>query len=587
MVKNHYYQDNEDIKLYMKYIFDKETIIKEYEGDWDDSKVYKETNDDRFSYAPDSLESASDNYEMILDAFGDLSGNYLSQVAKTMDEQGVKFNAGKVEFPPELEEMWEKFQEAGLLPYSLRRENQGLGIPIIIQSLCSEMSGRADLAFSMAMGLASLSETIERYGTREQIEKFIPKMAAGDYGGAMALSEPNYGSDLPNVKTKAVKQEDGTYLITGTKVWITNGCGVTKDRPAVILTLARTGEPDSGARGLSFFIVDGKDVEIVGIEHKMGIRSSPTCTVAYENAPATIIGEEGFGLIRYAMGMMNVARIGVATVGVSLSVAAFEEAKKYAGEREQFGKVIKDIPAVKKILERMEREVYAMRALNLETARTIDMYKWREARLLKEGKSEREVRKDEQVKFWDKIAVLFTPLSKFYTTEKANQLTYDSIQIHAGVGFTEEFDVAKLYRDARILSIYEGTTQLQVVAAIGGIVSGLTDKGILRYYLDEMMGKYTPSNNTKLIREKIEALVEEYKNIEKAEDRDYVAFEVVDSTSRFIAGMIFEFNTNILNDKGEKEIAAKRFSMVEQYNIDTLATIESSFVKLRSSRAIS
>ena len=565
MIKSNYFTDNEDLQQHFKNCIDFTSIVNEYEGDFLDAKRYKDTNDEKLAYAPSNHEEAVEYYRTILEQVGDLCGNYFSQDAQELDAIGLKLVDGKVIFPEKMLENYQKFVDAGLLPYGLKRESGGLALPLTVVTLAVEIMARADIGFGMSFGVANLAEVIERFASEEQKKKWIPMMAKGDITGAMALSEPNFGSDLSSVMTKAVKQEDGTYRLTGTKRFITHGCG-TGERPSAILTLARTGSPTSGARGLSFFIVDSRDIEVIGIEHKMGLKCSPTCEIAYENTPAEIIGEEGRGLTKFAMGMMNSARLGVANLSVGNATAALYEAIKYAEEREQFGKKIKDLPAVRKILDRMEREVAAMRVLNLEAAFSIDKYHWRSERLEAAGKTEREVRKDEQVQFWDKIATLMTPLAKYYSSEIANRLAYDAIQIYGGSGYVEEYDVARIYRDSRILSIYEGTTQLQVVAAIGGVVAGMSEKGQLSQYLKDIENSIKVSDQLRELKKIFLATLEDFKAISSTEQKAYVAFEMVEIAARYINGLLLERTAQQLKGdyKNKREIQAI------EYNIDSM-----------------
>lgn len=561
MIAGNYFTENEDIQLHFENLLKRKQFIDEYEDGFVDAKKYKETNDQRFAYAPTSHEEAHEYYRTILSQIGDLCGNYFAQDAKELDKIGVKFEGGKVSFPAKFLENYKKFVDAGLLPYALTRQWEGLGLPISVVTLAVDIMARADIAFCMSFGVANLSEVIEKFGSEDQKKRWLPKMASGAYTGAMALSEPNFGSDLSSVMTRAVKQEDGSYRLTGTKRFITHGCG-TGAAPAAVLTLARTGSPTSGARGLSFFIVDSKDIEVTGIEHKLGLKASPTCEVAYDNTPGEIIGEEGRGLTKFAMGMMNGARLGVANLSVGNATAAYTEAAKYAAEREQFGKKIKDIPAVKKILQRMEREVAALRCMNMEAAFSIDMYSWREERLAHKGMSDRDIRKDPQVAYWDKLASLFTPLAKYYSSEMANKLAYDAIQIHGGSGFVEDYDVARIYRDSRILSIYEGTTQLQVVACIGGVISGMAEKGQLRDYLDKLGKEVGESAQSKKIRAAFETALADYMAIENADQKAMVAFELVEICARYLNGLLLERTVGWLS--GEKKTHRQKLAAAYQ-----------------------
>lgn len=583
MIQNNYFTDSEDLVLQFDHIIDWNEIIDAREDGFADAKRYAETKDESLSMAPGTYQDAVDYYRTILESAGELAGKTVAPVARAMDSTGLKYAAGKVTFPAEMLECTNAVKEAGLLPYSIDRRFGGLGLPATTQIMVMETISRADAAFGIAMGCANLAETIERFGSEEMKQKWVPAMAAGDVWGAMALTEPNYGSDLQNVRTKAEKGPDGQWRITGTKRFITHGCGI-GDIPAVILTLARTGSPESGGRGLSFFLVKSTDVLIAGVEKKLGLHVSPTCEVVYDNSPAELIGEEGKGLVRYAMGMMNGARLSIASQSMGIATAAFAEARKYASERVQFGRTIEQIPAVARILENDEAELLAMRCLVLEAGRAIDLYHWRQERLLHSGMAEREVRRDETVKKWEKLADLFTPLSKYYTSEMTNRLAFDAIQIHGGAGYTEEYDVARIYRDARITNIYEGTTQLQVVAAIGGVVSGMTPTGHLRAYLDEVQGTIEASPALLQLRAMLEEIVRTYRELGDGTAKDALAFEVVESAARTINGVLLERSLKRMNGKVSAEAIERRRRLVEVYNGESLALLTANQVRLQKGK---
>lgn len=580
MITSNYFQDNDDLQLQFSYLIDWDEIIEKYENNFEDAKKYQETNDERFAMAPDSVESAIEYYRTILDSYGELTGKELAPISQTLDKKGLKLVQGKVIFPEEMINVVNTFKEAGLLPYSIKRDNGGLGLPASVQMLIAEIISRGDASTGICLGCVNLGETIENFASEEQIKKWVPLMAKGEYWGAMALTEPNYGSDLQRIQTKAVKGEDGKWYITGTKRFITHGCGF-GDKPSVILTLARTGSPESGGKGLSFFIVDGKYVEIAKIEEKMGLHVSPTCEVVYDNVPADLIGEEGKGLVKYAMQMMNGARLSIAAQSMGIATAAYREAKKYASERIQFGKPIEQIPAVKRLLEKMEQEIVAMRSLLVEAGKSVDMYHWKKERLIHSGVPEREVRKEEEILKWEKLADLFTPLTKYYNSEMCNKIAYDALQVFGGSGYTEEYDLARIYRDARITNIYEGTTQLQVVAAIGGIMSGMTEKGNLRNYIDEELSKFEPSSMLKEQQAIFEQIISNYRDIEDRDIKDAYAIEIVESTARFLASLLIERSIKKLKNKVNDEVITKRKQISERYNKDSLSILKGNLEKIK------
>lgn len=578
MIESNYFRDNEDLTLQFKTLIDWNEIVPAYENGFYDANTYEKTKDERFANAPTDVAGALDYYESILDSVGDLMGTYVAPRSADMDRTGLKFENGRVTFPKSQEECYNTLRDAGLQPMGISRKYGGLGLPATVQTMMYEISSRADAAFCLAFGNINIVDIVERYGSEELCNAWIPQIAAGKFSAAMALTEPNYGSDLPNVQTKAEKGEDGVWRLTGTKRFITHACGYV-NAPSVILTLARSGSPTSGARGLSFFLVQGKDVQVAGIEKKMGLHCSPTCEVVFENSPGLLIGEEGFGLVKYSMGMMNAARIMIAAQSVGIAEAGYREAKKYASERMQFGKAIEKIPAVRKMLDRMEREIAGMRMLVLEASRAVDLYQWRKEHLVKhEGKSEKEVKADPQIRRWEKLADLFTPMAKYYASEGCVKITSDALQVFGGAGYTEEYDVARIYRDSRITTIYEGTTQLQIVGAIGGIVSGMAPAGNLREYIQDEMKKIVPSAALKSSFEIFSEIVEMYKALEAGDEKSMVAFETVEAATRFLMGLFMERSmTRAKSDARE--------ALCKAIHIDSLSILEGTRARFRQMKA--
>lgn len=561
-------------------IVDWNEVVQAYEDGFKDAAEYAKTSDERLASAPGSLEDALEYYKTILESLGELAGTVVAPVSAEMDREGLKFQNGQVIFPKAMSEAYKQVQEAGLQPYSISRRRGGLGLPCTVQAFMMEILGRADASFAIAIGCVNLAETIERFGSEEMKAEYIPQMAAGKITGAMALTEPNHGSDLPGVQTRAEKDANGVWRLNGTKRFITHACGFT-DTPSVILTLARTGSPTSGARGLSFFLVKGQDIQVASIEKKMGLHCSPTCEIVYENTPGILIGEEGQGLVKCAMGMMNTARLSIAGQAMGIAEAARGEAKKYASERIQFGKPIEKIPAVKKMLDHMDRETAAMRSLLLEAGRTVDLYLWRQERLEHAGLADKEIRKDEVVRKWEKLANYFTPLSKYYISEMCNRIADNALQIHGGSGYTEEYEVARIYRDARITNIYEGTTQLQIVATIGSVVAGMAPAGHLRAYLDEEMGKIAPSAELRKMYALLEEALSAYKAIENSETRDMFAFELVEVSARLVNGLLMERSASRLQGPAKDE----RLALCRAYNADSLGIAAGNIAKIREASA--
>ncbi|HMU84535.1 MAG TPA: acyl-CoA dehydrogenase family protein [Leptospiraceae bacterium] len=577
MIQSNYFADNPDLQDHVERFVDWQEMIGLYEDGFRDAQEYKATGNERLSMAPSTNEEALAYYHQMLDAYGDMCGNELSQLAAPMDRIGLKFENGKVTHPAEIEKLFEKFDDAGLRPIAFQKKYGGLGVPNVLKALCQEMSYRADGALSITCGSVNLAAILEAYASKEMRDEWIPKLIHERYSVTMGLSEADFGSDLPSVRTRAEKI-DGKWYLTGTKRFQTMACGLNK-YPAVLLALARTGAPDSGARGLSFFLVDSKDFEVTGIEKKLGIKASPTCEVAFEKAPGLLIGEEGHGLSRYVIGMLNGARLSVASQGTGIATAAWYEARKYASERIQFGKPIDQIPAVAKMLRRMERESKAMRCLMVEAASAVDRYHWKALRAID---SDEKTKKDDFGRKWEKLASTITPMAKYYISEMANSVAYDAIQVFGGAGFIEEYDVARLYRDARITNIYDGTTQIQVNAAIGGVVSGMAETGGLRAHLQEMLDLVAKGESSRaaILKElfaEFESLVSHFKTLEGAK-KDSFAFEVVETATRTLNSLLLAKTSLKLTGTAREE----RFQLTHEYAVESLGTAQAS--KLRMTR---
>lgn len=535
-----FFTDDEDLQLIFRHLIDWKPIILEVEGeDFLDNKYYLETKDPKFEMAPDSVENALDFYESSLTSLGEFLGEEVYPIAKEIDHKGLKYENGKVIFPKEQIELYEKFKATGLMPYSIARSGGGLGMPQTIGALFAMLMARADVAFCMTTTLLNLAQIVNRYGTVEQNEKYTLPASSGDVLFAMALTEPDFGSDLNNVRTVATKMEDGSFRITGSKRFISQGCGI-GNYPATLLTLARIGK-QNGARGLSVFLVKSSEAQIAGIEKKMGIHSSPTCEIVYENTKAELLGEEGLGLTRYTAGMTNFMRLASAAGGPGGGAAALYECKKYARERIQFGKPIEEIPAVKEMIHKIERETNAMRLITLETARIIDLYQHSQIRMEKQGISDKEIRKNENIRSYSSLASILTPLAKYYCSEEANKLAYLAIQIHGGAGYTEDYNVAKLYRDSRINSIYEGTSQIHVRIATGAIVAGMTEEGYFRKYLNSLKLEIkSPSQFLIEQSEILDAAIQAFRKIESDEIKERVAENLIIITARYLGSILYE-----------------------------------------------
>jgi len=418
-----------------------------------------------FPEAPVDYKDAIDNYEKVLEITGEIAGDFIAPRAPDVDEQGATFNDGEVIYAKGTSEAIDRLRKADLMGFTLPRKFEGLNLPKTIYAMTIEMVSRADAGLMNIFGLQEISDTIYRFGSEDQKKRFLPRFSRGEVLGAMALTEPDAGSDLQAVALTAT-EKDGKWYLNGVKRFITNGCA------EISLVLARSEEGSSGGRGLSLFIYErDKTMRIRRIEDKLGIHGSPTCEMQFNNSPCELIGQRRFGLIKYTMALMNGARLAVAAQALGIAEAAYREADSYAKTRAQFGKPIREIPAIYEMLSDMKVSLEAGRSFLYEAARLVDIKEGLEETI--EHHPELKTKMQEELKRYTKYAALFTPALKAYTTEMGNQVCYDALQIHGGNGFMRDFNIERHVRDVRVTNIYEGTTQLQVIAAIGGVVSGV------------------------------------------------------------------------------------------------------------------
>jgi len=460
-----FFSDNKDLQYHLSHPLMRK-IIELKERNFADAAVY--------DYAPQNTDDALDSYRRVLEIVGDVCGEVIAANAEEVDHEGPRVENDHVVYAAGTARNIEALKAAGLSGMTLPRRYDGLNMPVTCFAMANEMVARADAGFENIWGLQDCAETLNEFASEEIKQKFLPWVSAGATC-AMDLTEPDAGSDLGAVMLKATYDEAaGLWRLNGVKRFITNGDG------EVSLVLARSEEGTTDARGLSMFVYDKRDggVKVRRIENKLGIKGSPTCELVFNNAPAQLVGDRKMGLIKYVMSLMNAARLGIAAQSTGLCEAAYREALKYAGEREQFGKPIIKFAAVSEMLSNMEAKTLAARALLYETARFVDIYKQ-----YNHISHERTLESAEraEMKFYNRLADGFTPLAKMFASEYANQMAYDAIQIHGGSGFMKDYPCERLYRDARIMNIYEGTTQLQVVAAINHVTKGTYREQIMRY----------------------------------------------------------------------------------------------------------
>ena len=501
-----FYLDNKDLQYHLGHPLMKR-IIELKERNFADAT--------EFDYAPQDADDALDSYKRVLEIVGDICAEVIAPNAEGVDHEGPRVVNDHVEYASGTVRNMEALNEAGLGGMTLPRRFDGLNMPVTCFAMANEMVARADTGFENIWGLQDCAETINEFASEEIKQRFLPRVSAGETC-AMDLTEPDAGSDLGAVMLKATWDEAaGVWRLNGCKRFITNGDG------DISLVLARTEEGTKDARGLSMLIYDKRDggVKVRRIENKLGIKGSPTCELVFNNAPAVLVGDRKMGLIKYVMSLMNAARLGIAAQSTGLSEAAYREALKYANEREQFGKPIAKFAAVAEMLKNMEAKTLASRAMLYETARFVDIYK-QLTHISHERSLEAEER--QEMKFYNRLADGFTPLAKLFSSEYANEVAYDSIQIHGGSGYMKDYACERLYRDARILTIYEGTSQLQTVAAIRHVTTGGYLKQIRAYENMEINPRFAS------IRERLVAMTAKYEAVVNAvvetKNQEYIDF---------------------------------------------------------------
>ena len=453
-----FFQDNRDLMFTLGNLDLKDTVsLREQD--------FKFT--ENCDYAPADFADALDNYRRVLEVVGGICGDRIAPRSRTVDEEGPKFENNTVTYHPLTQQNIADLTKAEVSGVMLPYQYGGLNFPVTVYTMMTEMVSRADASLQNIFGLQDIAETICLFGNEEQKAQYLPGFATGEYDGAMDLTEPDYGSDLPGVRLRAWQDENGQWYLNGMKRFITNGCA------KVHLVLARSEEGTTDARGLSMFIAEACPQLVVRrIEHKLGIHGVATCELQFNDVPAQLCGKRKFGLIKYVMSLMNGARVAISAQAVGVAEAAYRAARQYAAEREQFKKTIDQFPAVYDMLSSMKVKLTAARTLLYETTRAVDLRDGYTA-AMERGEAVRD-----QQKYWNNVAATLTPMCKALATESSNQIAYDALQIHGGTGYMHDFDVERYYRDARITNIYEGTTQLQVVAAIGGVLQGHLNKEI-------------------------------------------------------------------------------------------------------------
>ena len=545
-----FYNDNPDLKHHLTHPLMRK-IVELKERNFADAEKY--------DYAPFDFDDAMDSYEKVLEIAGEISGDIVAPNAEDVDHEGPHVVDGHVVYAKGTQKNLDALVKAGLMGISLPRRYGGLNFSLVPYIMAADMVSRADAGFVNIWGLQDCAETIYEFADEDQRQRYLPRVCNLGETMAMDLTEPDAGSDLQAVMLKATFNEaDGTWRLNGVKRFITNGDG------RIALVLARSEEGSHDGRGLSMFIYDRNDggVTVRRIENKMGIKGSPTCELVFKNAKAELCGSRKLGLIKYVMALMNGARLGIAAQSVGVSEAAYREALAYAHDRKQFGKAIIEFPAVYEMVSLMKAKLDASRSLLYETTRFVDMYK-----VYEDIARERSLAPEErqEMKKYSKLADAFTPMAKGMGSEFCNQNAYDSVQVHGGSGFMKDYACERIYRDARITSIYEGTTQLQVVAAIRHVTTGTYLNQIRAYEAEEYAAPLAALKD-KLV--KMTALYEEAVNavaeVKNAEYTDFHARRMVEMAGHIIMGYLllgdatrnesFVKSANVYVNFGEAEV---------------------------------
>ena len=519
---SNYYTDHPEIEFHLNHPLMKRVV---------DLKERNYAEKDQFEDAPVNYEDAIENYKRLLDITGDVAANIIEPNSEDVDLEGPHLENGRMIYASKTFENLDATRKAGLWGLSMPRRYGGLNLPNAIFSMASEIIAAADAGFQNIWSLQSCIDTLYEFGSEEQRQKYIPRICAGETM-SMDLTEPDAGSDLQRVMLKATQDADGTWRLNGVKRFITNGDS------DIHLVLARSEEGTKDGRGLSMFIYDKRDggVTVRHIEHKLGIHGSPTCELVYKNAKAELCGNTRLGLIKYVMALMNGARLGIAAQSVGVEQEAYNEGLAYAKERAQFGEKIINFPAVYDMLSRMKAKLDAGRSLLYCCARYVDIYKALED-IARDSKLTPEER--QEMKKYTRLADAFTPLAKGMNSEYANQNAYDAISIHGGSGFIMEYKCQRLFRDARIFSIYEGTTQLQVVAAIRYITNG-TYLNIIKEMLESEV-----SDDLKALKVRVAKLADLYEaainKVKEANDQavhDFLARRLYNMTGDIVMSLL-------------------------------------------------
>ncbi|GHV64230.1 acyl-CoA dehydrogenase [Bacteroidia bacterium] len=561
-----FYTDNQNIKFQFSHpLMEKIVTLKERNF----------TQKEKFEDAPQDFADALDNYDKSLEIIGEVCADVIHENAESVDEQGPKVVDGHVVYADGTKQNLAMINKTGMSSISLPRMYGGLNFPIVPFIMAAELVARGDAGLSNLWSLQDCAETLNDFANEEQKARYLPRVHAGETC-AMALTEPDAGSDLQAVQLKATySEEDKTWYLNGVKRFITNGDA------HISLVLARSEEGTVDARGLSMFVYDRNSnaMTVRRIENKLGIKGSPTCELVFKNAPVELVGERKLGLIKYVMALMNAARLGIGAQSVGISEAAYREGLKFAQERKQFGKAIIEFPAVYEMLANMKAKLDGIRSILYETARFVDIYK-----IYYHISLERPLEKEErnEMKEYERLSNIFTPLTKLFASEYANEISYDSLQIHGGSGYMKDYSIQRYVRDARITNIYEGTSQLQVVAAIRGVTTGQYVKYIREVY--EPVAVSAEQGQLKAIlkdsTDTLESLTSSINELNTPEYTDFHARRLVEITGYTVIGYLllldsqrdasYAKSADLFIKYGQAKVAAHT-AFIKNFNVEDLA----------------
>jgi len=540
-----FYTDNADIQFHLGSM-DLQRLVRIRERDFAEAEEY--------DHAPTDLADALDSYRRTLDLVGEIAGDVIAPLSPEIDTDGshLCLEEGRVRYAPGIAKALKALSQADLMGATLPRRFGGLNLPGIIYTIATEIVSRADAGLMNIFGLQGIAETINMFASEEQKQVYLPRFASGEVTGAMVLTEPDAGSDLQNVQLQAYQDDGGQWRLSGVKRFITNGCG------EVLLVLARSEPDETGGMGLSLFLTEAGDrIRIRRTEDKMGIHGSPTCEMQFNDAPAELVGERRRGLVTYVMALMNGARIGIAAQSLGIAEAAFRAARNYAASRVQFGRSIDRFPAVADLLAEMKLAIESGRALLYDATLAADYeYVLDQAKQREEDPEKRSAVNKEQKKY-KRLAALMTPIAKYWLSEMCNRVTYEAISVLGGSGYMKDYPLEQLYRDARITTIYEGTSQLQILAAVRGVTSGTAEKRFAEFEAaDPPRGFKGMAGHLKRIREKLAEAVNYLKNDQSADYLDLMARPLVDVAIDVYLAYLW---LGMARRSKAKTVSAKRF----------------------------